>query len=216
VIAARGSDFCTGADLKAAKEARAVGGNDRLPGDTAFIARQGPQRLITAVLDCDVPVVAAVNGTAAGLGMHLALACDLVVAADDARFIEVFVRRGLVPDGAGIWLLPRLVGMQRAKELMLLGDDLSADRAREFGLVNSVVPAADLEHTVRALATRLAEGPSVMLGLTKRLLNRSLESDRAVALDDEAEAVERARATADAQEGIDSFIERRPARFQGR
>ncbi len=106
--------------------------------------RLGAQRLITAVLDCEKPVVAAVNGTAAGIGAHLALACDLVIAAEGARFIEVFVRRGLVPDGGGAYLLPRLLGPQKAKELMFFGDAVPAAEAERLGLVNRVVPAEEL------------------------------------------------------------------------
>ncbi len=104
--------------------------------------RRGAQRLISAVLDCEKPVVGAVNGTAAGIGAHLAFACDLVVAAEGARFIEVFVRRGISPDGGGAYLLPRLIGLQKAKELIFFGDDLHADEAAELGLVNQVVPRA--------------------------------------------------------------------------
>ena len=216
VITATGTHFCTGADLKAPPQPEMPPGAPARPaGFTSRVARSGVQRLINAVLDCELPVVAAVNGTAAGVGMHLAIACDFVVAADSARFIEVFVRRGLVPDGAGTWLLPRLIGLQRAKELMFLGADVSAERAETIGIVNSVVPADDLIGTARDLAERLANGPSRALTLTKRLLNRSFESDRVSALEDEAMAVELARSTADADEGIRSFLERRPSQFHG-
>src|SRR5699024_7514811 len=119
----------------------------------------GAQALIGAVLDCPKPVVAAVNGTAAGIGAHLAFACDLVVAADSARFIEVFVRRALVPDGGGAYLLPRLIGLQRAKELLFLGDDVSAADAKDLGLVNRVVAADEVAVEAGALAERLAAGP---------------------------------------------------------
>ncbi len=104
---------------------------------------------MSAVLDCEKPVVGAVNGTAAGIGAHLAFACDLVVAAEEARFIEVFVRRGISPDGGGAYLLPRLIGLQKAKELIFFGDDLHADDAAELGLVNRVVPREQLEHAAR-------------------------------------------------------------------
>jgi 2-(1,2-epoxy-1,2-dihydrophenyl)acetyl-CoA isomerase len=120
-----------------------------------------------------------------------------------------------VPDGAGAWLLPRLVGMQRAKELMMLGEDVPSARAERLGLVNSVVPAAELTAAARDLAVQLAQGPSAALALTKRLLNQSFESDRGSALDAEATAVELVRATSDAQEGIEAFLERRQPRFRG-
>jgi 2-(1,2-epoxy-1,2-dihydrophenyl)acetyl-CoA isomerase len=218
VITGAGTSFCTGADLKARAAALSdeSAPNIAVVGDAARRARTRVQRLTNAILDCEVPVIAGVNGVAAGYGMHLALACDLVVAADTARFIEVFVRRGLVPDGGGPWLLPRLIGLQRAKELMFLGDDVSASRAEQLGLVNSVVPAEELENAVRNLAIRLSEGPTVMLTLTKRLLNRSFELDRLSAFDEEALAVEIASSADDAQEGVQSFLERRPSQFQGR
>ena len=146
----------------------------------------GAQRLVAAVLDCEKPVLAAVNGTAAGIGAHLAFACDLVVAAEGARFIEVFVRRGILPDGGGAYLLPRLIGLQKAKELVFFGDDLSAEDAAGLGLVNLVVPAGELAATAQAWAARLAGGPTVALGLAKRLLNRSLDADRGTAFAEEA------------------------------
>ncbi|GAA0304060.1 hypothetical protein GCM10009540_24230 [Streptomyces turgidiscabies] len=182
----------------------------------ARVIRLGAQRLISAVLDCEKPVIAAVNGTAAGLGAHLALACDLVLAAEQARFIEVFVRRGLVPDGGGAYLLPRLIGPQRAKELMFFGDALTAPDAERLGLVNRVVPAEDLHKTAREWAERLATGPTRALALTKQLVNASLDTDRATAFAAEATAQEINMTTADAQEGVASFVERRSPRYGGR
>ena len=155
VITATGKGFCAGADLRGAPRGR----SERVAGDVARTIRLGAQRLIAAVLDCEKPVIAAVNGTAAGIGAHLAFACDLVLAAEPAKFIEVFVRRGLVPDGGGAYLLPRLVGPQRAKELMFFGDALPAAEAERLGLVNRVVPAEELEKTAREWAERLAAGP---------------------------------------------------------
>ncbi|MFI0981231.1 enoyl-CoA hydratase/isomerase family protein [Streptomyces sp. NPDC021093] len=219
VITATGKGFCAGADLRGGGN---VGGSgpkaparDRVPGDVARTIRFGAQRLITAVLDCEKPVIAAVNGTAAGLGAHLALACDLVIAAEQAAFIEVFVRRGLVPDGGGAYLLPRLVGPQRAKELMFFGDALPAPEAERLGLVNRVVPLPDLEKTARAWAERLAAGPTRALALTKQLVNASLDSDRGTALSAEAAAQEINMTTSDANEGVTSFVERRTPRYRG-
>ncbi|MGW0712535.1 enoyl-CoA hydratase/isomerase family protein [Streptomyces sp. NPDC002643] len=230
VITATGRGFCAGADLRGAAASSipaagggaptgggpATGGSERVPGDVARTIRLGAQRLIAAVLDCEKPVIAAVNGTAAGLGAHLALACDLVLAAEEARFIEVFVRRGLVPDGGGAYLLPRLIGAHRAKELMFFGDALSAADAERLGLVNRVVPAQDLEKTARDWAERLATGPTRALALTKQLVNASLDTDRTTAFTAEATAQEINMTTADAQEGVRSFAERRAPRFEGR
>jgi 2-(1,2-epoxy-1,2-dihydrophenyl)acetyl-CoA isomerase len=210
--------FCTGADLRggqAAAPPRPEGAPEQAVGDGARVIRRGWQRLVAAVLDCEKPVVAGVNGTAAGGGMHLALACDLVVAVEDARFIEVFVRRGIAPDAGGAWLLARLVGIQRAKELFFFGDDLPAAEAHRLGLVNRVVPREALEPTVRELATRLARGPTKAIGVAKWLANRSLDVDRATAFQDEAMAQELVTGTEDAQEGIRSFVERRPPAFRG-
>lgn len=193
-----------------------TGEPERVAGDVARLIRRGAQRLIAAVLDCEKPVVAAVNGTAAGLGAHLAFACDLVLAAESARFIEVFVRRGLVPDGGGAYLLPRLVGPQRAKELMFFGDALSAAEAERIGLVNRVVPDGDLAGTAREWAERLAVGPTRAIALTKQLVNESLGADRAAAFAAEAAAQEINMTTADAREGVRAFTERRAPRYRGR
>jgi 2-(1,2-epoxy-1,2-dihydrophenyl)acetyl-CoA isomerase len=217
VLTATGRHFCTGADLRGSRPspARPEGAPERVMGDVARTLAGGAQKLIAAIADCDKPVIAAVNGTAAGIGAHIALACDLVLAAEEARFIEVFVRRGLVPDGGGAWLLPRLVGLSRAKELMFFGDDLSAAEAERLGLVNRVVPAGSLEQVAAEWAARLAAGPTRSIGLTKRLLNRSLESDRATAFREEALAQELNMTTHDANEGVAAFVERRDPVFRG-
>jgi 2-(1,2-epoxy-1,2-dihydrophenyl)acetyl-CoA isomerase len=211
VLTATGRGFCAGADLRGVPS-----GGPRIPGDVARTIRLGAQRLIGAVLDCEKPVIAAVNGTAAGIGAHLAFACDLVLAAEPATFIEVFVRRGLVPDGGGAYLLPRLIGPQRAKELMFFGDAVTAHDARELGLVNRVVPPEELEKTAREWAERLAQGPTRALALTKQLVNASLDSDRSTAFAAEAAAQEINMTTRDANEGVASFVERRTPRYEGR
>lgn len=217
VLTATGEAFCTGADLRAHRDepSRPEGAPERAVGDISRLIREGAQRLVAAVLDCEKPVVAGVNGTAAGLGAHLALACDLIVAADTARFIEVFVRRGIVPDGGGAYLLPRLVGLHKARELLFLGDDLPAADAQGLGLVYRVVPGSDLQGAVAELGARLALGPTRALGLTKGLVNRSLDSDRPTAFAEEAWAQELAMHSADAQEGVRAFVERRTPGFRG-
>lgn len=211
VLTGTGRGFCAGADLRGGGASE-----ERIAGDVARMIRQGAQRLIAAVLDCEKPVIAAVNGTAAGLGAHLALACDLVLAAESARFIEVFVRRGLVPDGGGAYLLPRLLGPQRAKELMFFGDAVSAADAERLGLVNRVVADEELEKTAREWAERLATGPTRALALTKQLVNASLDSDRATAFAAEAAAQEINMTTEDAREGVAAFVERRSPEYRGR
>ncbi|HXY95013.1 MAG TPA: enoyl-CoA hydratase-related protein [Acidimicrobiia bacterium] len=212
--------FCTGADLRVAMEPddRAHPDAPERPIGTVMrgLERQlGAQRLVSAFQDCPKPIIAAVNGTAAGLGAHLAFACDLVIAADTARFIEVFVRRGLIPDGGGPYLVTRLVGPQKAKELFFFGDDVPADEAVRIGLANRVVPAAELRERAREWAERLAAGPTVAIGLAKRLVNSALESERSAAFRAEALAVEVSMQSADSVEGVQAFVERRPVEFKG-
>jgi 2-(1,2-epoxy-1,2-dihydrophenyl)acetyl-CoA isomerase len=214
VLTATGRGFCTGADLRPQPDATPAAGPG--PGDVARTIRDGAQALVAAVLDCEKPVLAAVNGIAAGIGAHLVLACDLVVAAESAKFIEVFARRGLVPDGGGAYLLTRLVGVHKAKELMFFGDDVPAAEALALGLVNRMVPDAELEKTAREWAERLAVGPTRAFALTKDLVNRALEVDRATAFRAEADAVELNMATHDGREGVRAFVERRPPEFTGR
>jgi len=218
VISATGTNFCTGVDLK-------IGGRTQLPlpegapdrpvGSLARNVRWGVQQLIEAVLNCEKPVIAAVNGTAAGIGAHLAFACDVVIAAEEASFIEVFVRRGLFPDGGGTWLLPRLVGLQRAKELIFFGDAVPAKAAERMGLVNKVVGLSQLEDEARAWANRLATGPTFAISLAKAALNRSFDMDRESTYEREAIAVDLLRRSQDSEEGLTSFKENRPAHFNG-
>jgi len=218
VLTGTGKHFCTGADLRVSRPPAAdqpAEAPERTVGDVGRTIKRGAQRLITSVLDCEKPVIAAVNGTAAGIGAHLALACDLIIAADTARFIEVFVRRGITPDGGGAYLLPRIIGLPKAKELVFLGDDLAAADAERIGLINKVVPLGDLAGAADEWATRLAAGPTKAISLSKWLLNRSLDSDRTGALDDEAWAQELASRTDDFAEGVQAFIDRRDVKFKG-
>lgn len=210
--------FCTGAALGGPQRPappKPDGAPDRPMGDPARLIRTGWQRLVGSILDCEKPVIAAVNGTAAGGGAQLVLASDLVVMADTARFIEVFVRRGIMPDAGGAYLLPRIVGMHRAKELLFLGDDCSAADAERIGIANRVVAAADLASTVDELAARLVALPTKALSLTKRLVNRSFESSREQCFDDEAFFQELIVATTDSREGMSAFAERRSPEFRG-
>jgi 2-(1,2-epoxy-1,2-dihydrophenyl)acetyl-CoA isomerase len=147
--------------------------------------------------------------------MCLALACDLVVAAEEAKFIAVFVRRGIAPDAGGAYLLPRLIGPQRAKELFFFGDDVPATEAERLGLVNKVVPRHRLLDEAGAWAARLASGPTKAIGAAKYLTNRSLESDRSTALWDESVAQELVTGTEDCREGLAAFSERRSPVFRG-
>jgi 2-(1,2-epoxy-1,2-dihydrophenyl)acetyl-CoA isomerase len=219
VITAAGERaFCTGADLRggrAAPRPKPDEAPDNVMGDGARTIRNGWQRLVGSIIDCEKPVIAGVNGTAAGGGMHLALACDMVIAAEESKFIEVFIRRGIAPDAGGAWLLTRLIGIQKAKELFFFGDDVPAAEAYRLGLINRVVPRAELQSTLEELSARLANGPTKAIGMAKWLTNRALDVDRATAFQDEAMAQELITHTEDSREGISSFVERRPSAFKG-
>jgi 2-(1,2-epoxy-1,2-dihydrophenyl)acetyl-CoA isomerase len=213
VLTAAGETFCPGADLQSGrKDAPAP----LHPGAPRALMKRNSQRLIRTILELEKPIVAAVNGVAAGMGAHLALACDLVIMASEARFVEVFVRRGLAVDSAGAFLLSRLVGLLKAKELVLFGDDLSADEALRLGLCNKVVPRAELKAAAGAWGDRLARGPTFALGLSKRLLERAYESSLETALEEEALAQSLVARSEDVQEGMRAFAERRKPEFKGR
>lgn len=210
--------FCTGANLGGPRREappKPEGAPERVVGDAARMIRRGWQRLVSNILDCEKPVIGRVNGTAAGGGAQLVLATDLAVMADDARFIEVFIRRGIIPDAGGAYLLPRSVGMKRAKEIMFFGDDLPADEAERIGLVNRVVPRTDLDKAVAEWTDRFANLPTKAIATVKGLLNRSFESSRLEAFEDEAVLQELNNATEDAREGMMSFVERRDPDFKG-
>ena len=211
VLRAEGKHFCSGADVASIRSTQ----GELKTGDGMRRIMHGAQRLIAGVLDCDKPVIASVQGAAAGLGAHLAFACDMVVASERAFFSEPFLLRGIVVDGGGAYLLPRLIGLQRAKELAFLGDRLSAGDARELGLVNRVVPPEQLVGATAELATRLATAPTSAVALTKRLFNRSLDGDRAASFIEEAMAQEIQSKSHDAIEGIASFVERRQSIYLG-
>jgi 2-(1,2-epoxy-1,2-dihydrophenyl)acetyl-CoA isomerase len=219
VIGAAGDrHFCTGANLGGPQNPtppRPDGAPERALGDAARLIRRGWQRLIAAILDCEKPVVAAVNGTAAGGGAQIVLAADIVVMAEDAKLVEVFVKRGIIPDAGGAYLLPKLVGPHIAKEMMFLADDWPAARCAELGIANRVVPAAELAATVDEIAGRLAAMPTKALALTKGLINRSFDSGRAVAFDDEANSQDWLTASGDFAEGLLAFRERRDPDFRG-
>jgi len=220
VLQATGRFFCTGADLRggtAIPDApeRPADAPDEVIGDRRRMMLRGAIKTVNAILDCEVPVIAKVQGTAAGIGAHLAFACDLVIASENAKFIEVFARRALAADGLGTWLLPRLVGLQRAKELILLAEDIGAQRAYEIGLVTRVVPADDLDATVAEMARKLADGPTRAHAVNKWLLNRSLDVDRATLAQEEAWMVDVMGRSLDSEEGVNSFIEKREPKFRG-
>ncbi len=172
-------------------------------------------RLILALRHMPKPVIAAIQGVATGITLNIALACDIRIAADNARLREGFARIGLVPDGGGGYMLPRLVGLGRAIEIALLAEDISGPEAERIGLVNRCVPLAEFEETTRALAKRLANGPTRTYQLIKELMYQSLEMDLRASLHLEGQLQEVAYATADHRESVDAFLHKRAATFTG-
>ena len=208
ILTGSGGHFCAGGDVKTMRQRR----------QTAAEGRARVQMLNTMVLrlvDFPRPTIAMVDGYAVGAGTNLALCCDLVVASDRAKFGELFNKIGLVPDGGGTWLLSRLVGLARAKELIFTGDVFDAGEAARIGLVNRVVPVGELEKVTRALAEKIAGGPPAVVRLAKHMVNRAATSDLAAALDLEAYSQGLAIASDDHQEGLAAFFDKRPPKFTG-
>ena len=215
LITGTGDAFCAGMDLSASTVAQAgrEGFDTRA---TAEALRVGVQAFIRELWELDKPTVAAVNGVAVGPGAHLALACDFVLVHEATRFLWSFNRWGLVVDAGGAYLLPRLVGLPRAKAMVMLGEGCTGSEAVELGLAYQCVDTAALSDEASALATRLAAGPTRALGLAKRLLNASFETDLAGSLEVEAAYQSLATTSADLVEGMAAFKERRDPRFTGR
>jgi 2-(1,2-epoxy-1,2-dihydrophenyl)acetyl-CoA isomerase len=207
VLTGAGRAFCSGADLRG-----------HTPGETSLgaLLRARYNRIITRLRTMEKPVIAAVNGVAAGAGCNLALAADLRIASDRASFIEVFTRVGLIPDSGGTWLLPRFVGLGRALELMFFAEPLDAAAAERLGLVNRVVAHDDLMPRTLEWASRLAEGPTRAYGLIKRAVDRALAVDLRGALDYEASLQEIAGRSEDHREGVAAFLEKRAPSYTGR
>jgi 2-(1,2-epoxy-1,2-dihydrophenyl)acetyl-CoA isomerase len=211
LLTGAGRAFCAGQDL--AETAPADG--SPAPG-ISEIVRQSYNPVVRAIRAIEKPVVCAVNGVAAGAGANLALACDLVLAADTASFVQAFSKIGLIPDTGGTFFLPRLVGLARATALAFLGDKLPAADAQAMGMIYRVVEARRLLEEARAIARRLATQPTRGFGLTKRAFNQSLANDLDAQLEVEAELQAEAGRTADFVEGVRAFLEKRQPSFAGR
>ena len=210
LISGTGRMFCSGGDLK---EFAAQG--KRLPYQlkemTTYL-----HAAISRLARMEAPVVAAVHGSAAGAGLSLACACDIVIAAEDTRFTMAYTRVGLVPDGSSTYFLPRIVGLKRALELTLTNRILSAQEALEWGIVNQVVPGEELMTQAQNLATTLAAGPTKALGTAKRLLNNSWNESLESQMEYESQAIASMARTADTSEGIAAFLAKRTAKFSGK
>ena len=214
VITGEGRGFCSGANLSGGGAGAATSGPADPNGPNQSLLKvYNP--FVSAVRKSPKPLVAAVNGVAAGVGASLALVCDLCVAAESAYFLQAFRRIGLVPDGGATYLLPRLVGKARAMELMLLGEKLPAKTALEWGMINRCVPDAELMSTALELAKALADGPA-SLGYTRNLVWASLDSAWHDQIEAEAHAQGHAGRTDDAREGFAAFAQKRPTQFSGK
>lgn len=209
VLTGAGRAFCAGQDL-----AEAVPASGPMPEIGEIV--HGYNALVRAVRGVEKPVVAAVNGTAAGAGANLALACDIVFAAEEASFLQAFIKIGLIPDTGGTFFLPRLVGTARATALMMLGGKVPARQAKEWGMIYEAVPGAELMGRVGEFARELARQPTRGLGLIKRAINASLANDLDAQLAVEARLQSEAGRTDDYLEGVRAFQEKRPAAFRGR
>jgi 2-(1,2-epoxy-1,2-dihydrophenyl)acetyl-CoA isomerase len=213
VLTGSGRAFCSGGDLR---EMKAMGESER--GIEAFLDEplKALHEVIRLIRETPIPFIAAVNGVCAGAGTNFALACDLVVAAEDASFNEAFVRIGLSPDCGGTFFLPRAVGEKLAAEMLMTGMTVSAQRAAEIGMINSIVPAAELMNESLKLASRLAAGPTGSIGRIKRMLNATFSNDLTAQLSLEADCQIESGRSPDFQEGLTAFFEKRPPKFSGK
>jgi 2-(1,2-epoxy-1,2-dihydrophenyl)acetyl-CoA isomerase len=212
ILAGNGRAFCAGGDLHDMQSLGESEGNI-----AAFLeAPLGAlHQVIKLIRETPIPFVAAVNGVCAGAGVNLALACDMVVAEEDASFREAFVRIGLSPDCGGTFFLPRAIGEKLAAELLMMGDSIPAQRALEMGMINSVGPAADLAEEAKRVAAKLAAGPTGSIGRIKRMLNDTFSNDLTAQLAIEHECQIESGRSDDFKEGIAAFFEKRPPKFSG-
>lgn len=211
LITGEGKGFCSGADLAARGSGSALGGKGG--SHEALINHYNPA--ISQIIRANVPVICAVNGPAAGVGCSLALAADFTIAAKSAYFLQAFVNIGLVPDGGSTWLLTRAIGRARATRMMMLGEKISGTQAEEWGLVYKCVEDADLMTEARALAEKLANGPTIAYAQMKRNIATALDQNLQMVLLAEAEAQRVAGGTKDAMEGGMAFLQKRKAEFKG-
>ncbi len=208
VITGNGKAFCAGQDLKEVTDPELNPGFRK-------ILEEHYNPIIQKIRTIEKPIIAAVNGVAAGAGANIALACDIVVATEQASFIQAFSKIGLIPDSAGTFFLPRLIGLHRATTLMMLGDKVTAEEAKLMGMLYKIFPSGFFEEEVKNLATTLAQMPTKALGLTKRLLNQSMDNNLEQQLALESDLQIEASSSNDYKEGVTAFVEKRKPEFKG-
>jgi 2-(1,2-epoxy-1,2-dihydrophenyl)acetyl-CoA isomerase len=206
VLTGAGRAFCAGGDVKEM-------GGSRAPVEMRDRMRRYLHEALLLIYKMEKPVIAAVNGFAVGAGCNLALACDIILASEQAKFSEIFVKVGLVPDAGGFFLLPRLIGMPKAKELVFRGNTIDAREAERIGMINAVHPAEDLMGQALAMANELADGPARAIGIAKTMLHQSAEMNFPAALDYEAAVQAIVASTDDHREGVKAFAEKRKPKF---
>ncbi|WP_299218370.1 enoyl-CoA hydratase-related protein [uncultured Aquimarina sp.] len=209
ILTGNGKAFCAGQDLKE------VTSPELNPGFRKIL-EEHYNPIVKRIRHIEKPIIAAVNGVAAGAGANIALACDIVVAVETASFIQAFSKIGLIPDSAGTFFLPRLIGFQKASALMMLGDKISAKEAEELGMLYKVFPIETFEEEVLKLASKVAQMPTKALGLTKRLLNQSMVNNLDQQLVMESDLQIEAAESEDYAEGVNAFIEKRKPVFKGK
>jgi len=207
VITGAGKAFCSGQDLKAGSP------QEKRDLSESLYKRYNP--IIRAVRNMPKPVVCRLNGVAAGAGCSLALACDMIIASENSSLIEVFINIGLVLDSGSSWFLPRAVGLAKAFELATMGTKVTAEEALQLGMVNKVVPAAELDQAVKEVADYYANAPTKAIALMKKMLNKSTHSDLETMLEYEAFCQQIAGNSADYKEGVQAFVEKRKPDFKG-
>lgn len=211
LLTGAGRAFCFGADVSEFRQAQ-----EQSPQDSGWNLLLKSQEIIRLLAGMPKPTIAALNGFATGLGLDLALACDLRIAAERAKLGEAFVSMGLLPDGGGTFFLPRLVGLAKAAEMIFTGEAIEASEAKRIGLINRVVPAQDLIKSAQELADKLARGPTLAIGLAKEALRRNLSQDIDSSLKFEAQSQKACLGSEDHREAVNAFLEKRDPRFRGK
>ncbi|WP_413299834.1 enoyl-CoA hydratase-related protein [Bacillus sp. 1P10SD] len=207
ILTGEGKAFSAGGDLSSIRHSKHLETRKRL---------QSSQQLIMKILEMEKPVIAAVNGAAAGAGFSLALLCDLILASEQAFFVQSFVNIGLIPDFAAMHFLPLIIGPQKAKELMFMGERISAEEAYKIGIVNQVLPSETLLIKAIEIAGKMAKKPAVSVGMMKKIVNQHLNRNLKVLLELEAQGQDICSQTEDFKEGVNAFFERREPTFQGK